>query len=114
MAENTTGPSTTANSTGAPVNAPQPPPPAVNPVTQAAVKAGVLTCISRINQVISIPDPVQGKHFSIGLGVGNYHGTSAVAAGLKATIPETNVSIMAGVSRCRGEYTANGGVSLSF
>jgi hypothetical protein len=31
----------------------QPTAPAVNPVTQAAVRAGVLTCVSRINQVVT-------------------------------------------------------------
>lgn len=31
----------------------QPAPPPVNPVTQAAVQAGVLTCVGRINQVVT-------------------------------------------------------------
>jgi len=70
--------------------------------------------IASVAALAAIPDPVPGKHFSIGLGYGNSHGQSAVAAGLKAALPKTNISVTAGVSRSRSEYTANCGISLSF
>jgi hypothetical protein len=70
--------------------------------------------VASVAALAGIPAPIPGKNVAIGVGYGNYHGTSAVAMGIKANMPKSNVSLTLGVGYCQNDYTASGGVSISF
>lgn len=71
--------------------------------------------IASIAALSSIPAPICGKNYSIGVGYGNYNGESAYAVGGKANIPNSGVSIAAGVGfSTSSSPAAAAGVSFSF
>ena len=71
--------------------------------------------IASVAALAAIPGPVGGKNYSAGLGFGNYNGRSAVAVGVKANLPKSNISVAAGAGfSSNSSTTANAGVSFSF
>jgi len=69
--------------------------------------------IASIAALAAIPCPVPGKNTAIGLGFGTYNSESAFALGIKANIPQSSVSLAAGVGFAK-DTSANLGVSFSF
>jgi len=70
--------------------------------------------IASIAALAAIPNPVPGKNTSIGLGYGNYNSESAVALGMKANIPQSNISLAVGAGFAKKHTTTNVGISFSF
>lgn len=71
--------------------------------------------IASIAALASIPAPICGKNYSAGLGYGHYNGESAYAVGVKANIPQSNISLAAGVGfSTNSSPAANVGASLSW
>ncbi len=71
--------------------------------------------IASVAALAAIPGPVGCKNYSAGLGYGNYNGESAVAVGLKANLPQSNISLAIGAGfSSSSSATANAGIAFSF
>lgn len=71
--------------------------------------------IASIAALSAIPAPICGKNSCVGVGYGNYNGESAFAVGAKVNIPDSNVSLAAGMGfSSSSSPAANAGVSFSF
>ncbi|MEI6874249.1 MAG: YadA-like family protein, partial [Spirochaetota bacterium] len=70
--------------------------------------------VASVAALAAIPNPAPGKTFSMGIGYGNFQGESAVAAGIKASIPDRNISMVAGMGWSREKYTVSLGLGVSF
>jgi hypothetical protein len=69
--------------------------------------------IASVSALAAIPDPIQGKKCSVGLGYGSYMGEDAIALGLKGDVAE-NIRITTGLGFCRDRTTLSAGVGFSF
>ena len=70
--------------------------------------------IASVAALAAIPCPPPGKNYTLGVGYGNYSGEYAYAVGVKANIPQTNVSLAAGVGFAKDHTTVNAGIGLSW
>ena len=71
--------------------------------------------IASISALASIPPPIDGKTYAVGAGVGHYNGETAVAVGVRAILPDSGVSVSAGMGfSSKSCPAANAGVSFSF
>ena len=88
---------------------------AVNRRQLDGLETSLSSGIASIAALAAIPGPVGCKNYSAGLGFGNYNGQSAVAVGMKANLPKSNVSLAAGAGFSNhSSSTVNAGVSFSF
>lgn len=69
--------------------------------------------IASVAAMAGIPDPAPGKRYNFGLGVGQYEGYRAVAAGFKGHVTD-NVSVTAGAAFGSYSNTYNAGVGFSW
>jgi hypothetical protein len=69
--------------------------------------------IASVAAMASIPAPRDGNRFALGMGVGNYEGESAFAAGLSANIA-TNMRVTASVGFSNDNVASGVGLGLSW
>ena len=69
--------------------------------------------IAAVSAMSAIPDPVPGKKFSVGLGVGTYMEEEALAVGFKGDIAE-NIRVTSGIGMSRDRAVLNAGIGFSF
>jgi len=62
----------------------------------------------------AIPDPTPGKNFTMGVGYGNFQKQDAVAVGIKAILPDKNISFTGGMGWVDTTYTTSVGFGYSF
>jgi hypothetical protein len=69
--------------------------------------------IASVAALAGIPDPIEGKNVSFGVGYGNYSGQQAVAFGARANIAKM-VRVTAGLGFSSGRTAASTGIGISW
>jgi hypothetical protein len=69
--------------------------------------------IASVAALAGIPDPIEGKNVSFGVGYGHYSGEQAVAFGARANIAKL-VRVTAGMGFSRGKTAASTGIGISW
>ncbi len=69
--------------------------------------------VASVAAMAGIPDPAPGKRYNFGMGIGQYEGYRAVAAGFKGHVTD-NISVTAGAAFSSMANTYNAGVGFSW